>query len=44
MDQAAGLVFRYQDENNYYVMRANALENNVRFYKVVNGCHQQLAG
>ena len=26
VDQACGLVFRYQDENDYYVTRANALE------------------
>lgn len=44
VDQAAGLVFRYQDENNYYVARANALEDNVQLYKVVNGRRQQLAG
>lgn len=44
VDQAAGLVFRYQDENDYYVTRANALENNVRLYKVVNGRRQQFAG
>jgi chitinase len=36
-DQAAGLVLRYGDSNNYYVVRANALENNVVFYKFVNG-------
>lgn len=44
VDQACGLVFRYQDENNYYITRANALEQNVRFYRVVNGNRQQLAG
>lgn len=44
VDQAAGLVFRYRDENNYYVTRANALEGNVRLYKVVNGSRQQFAG
>ena len=43
VDQACGLVVRYQDENNYYLVRANALEQNVRFYKVVNGNRQQLA-
>src|SRR5438067_11536589 len=42
-DQACGLVFRYQDENNYYVTRANALENNVRLYRVVAGKRIQLA-
>jgi hypothetical protein len=36
-DQAAGLVVRYQDANNYYVVRANALEDNVVFYIVKNG-------
>lgn len=44
VDQAAGLVYRYQDENNYYVTRTNALEDNVRLYKVVNGRRQQFAG
>ncbi len=43
-DQAAGLIFRYQDENNYYLTRANALENNVRLYKVLNGRREQFAG
>lgn len=37
VDQAAGLVWRYRDENNYYIVRANALENNVVLYKVENG-------
>ena len=36
-DQGGGPVWRYQDENNYYVARANPLENNFRVYKVVNG-------
>jgi hypothetical protein len=36
-DQAGGLVWRVQDSNNYYVVRANALETNVVPYKVVNG-------
>lgn len=37
VDQAAGLVWRYQDEDNYYLVRANALEDNVVLYKVENG-------
>jgi hypothetical protein len=37
VDQAAGLVWRYQDENSYYIVRANALENNVVLYKVQKG-------
>ena len=44
IDQAAGLVARVRDENNYYVVRANALENNVRLYRVVKGSRQQFAG
>lgn len=36
-DQAAGLVWRYQDQDNYYVVRANALEGNVVLYKVEKG-------
>jgi len=43
VDQACGLVVRYQDENNYYLARANALEHNVRFYKIVHGQREQLA-
>lgn len=37
VDQAAGLVWRYQNEDNYYVVRANARENNVVLYKVERG-------
>jgi hypothetical protein len=36
-DQAAGIVWRYKDTNNYYIVRANALEDNVVLYKVQNG-------
>lgn len=36
-DQAGGLVWRARDANNYYVARANALENNVTIYDTVNG-------
>ena len=43
VDQACGVVFRYRDENNYYVVRANALENNVRLYYVRNGDRRQFA-
>ncbi len=44
LDQACGLVFRLKDPDNYYVVRANALENNVRAYHVVNGKRVQFAG
>ena len=37
VDQAAGLVWRLSNANNYYIVRANALENNVVLYKVENG-------
>ena len=37
VDQAAGLVWRYQNEDNYYLVRANALEDNVVLYKVEGG-------
>src|SRR5919197_4110272 len=43
-DEACGLVFRYQDENNYYVTRANALEDNVRLYQVVKGRRREFKG
>jgi len=36
-DQGGGPVWRYQDKNNYYVARANPLENNFTVYKVING-------
>lgn len=42
VDQAAGVVWRYQDEDNYYVVRANALEDNVVLYKVQNGSRTDL--
>jgi hypothetical protein len=43
VDQAAGLVWRYQNENNYYIVRANALEDNLVLYKVENGKRTDLA-
>ena len=42
-DQAAGLVWRYKDPDNYYIARANALEDNVVLYKVENGQRLSLA-
>ena len=43
VDQAAGLVWRYKDAKNYYIVRANALEDNVVLYKVENGVRSDLA-
>jgi hypothetical protein len=37
VDQAAGVVWRARDAANYYVCRANALEDNVVLYKVEQG-------
>jgi hypothetical protein len=42
VDQAGGLVWRYRDKGNYYVVRANALEENVVPYKVENGKRSDL--
>jgi hypothetical protein len=44
VDQAAGLVVRYHGKDEYYIARANALEGNVRLYKVVAGKRIQFAG
>jgi len=44
VDQAAGLVARLRDPRNYYIARANALEDNVRLYRVVDGRRVQFAG
>lgn len=42
VDQAAGIVWRYRDPANYYVVRANALEENVVLYKVERGKRSDL--
>jgi len=42
-DQGGGLVWRFTDADNYYVVRANPLEDNVVLYKVVNGKRSDLA-
>jgi hypothetical protein len=41
-DRAGGIVWRAKDANNYYVVRANALEDNVVVYKTVNGIRSSL--
>ena len=41
-DRAGGLVWRAKDANNYYVVRANALEDNVVLYKTLNGTRSSL--
>src|SRR3954471_9044403 len=44
VDQAGGIAVRLSDADNYYVVGANALEDNVRFYRVVQGRREQLEG
>src|SRR5260370_34841249 len=36
-DQAGGVIWRVQDANNYYISRANALEDNVTIYHKIKG-------
>jgi hypothetical protein len=43
VDRACGLVARYQSQNDYLITRANALENNVRLYTVIEGKRRELA-
>lgn len=43
-DEACGLVLRYRDPDNYYVARANALEDNVNLYRVVKGSRREIKG
>jgi hypothetical protein len=41
-DRAAGVVWRAKDANNYYVVRANALEDNFVLYKTVDGVRRAI--
>ena len=41
-DQAGGIVWRWKDGDNYYVARANALENNVSLYHTTNGSRRTI--
>ena len=43
-DQAGGIIWRCKDADNYYICRANALENNVRIYHFVKGKRTQFKG
>lgn len=42
-DRAAGIIFRFQNPDNYYVLRANALEDNLDLYKFKNGKRKKIA-
>lgn len=44
VDQAGGVVWRAKDANNYFIARANALEDNVHIYRTVNGRRIQFDG
>ena len=44
IDRAGGVVVRFASAGNYYLARADALENNVRFYRVAGGKRQMIAG
>lgn len=44
VEQMAGVVFRFQNSSNFYVVRASALGKNFRFYKVVNGVRSDPIG
>jgi len=41
-NRGGGLVWRYRDENNYYVVRADAIDQDLVAYKVVNGVFMPL--
>ncbi len=41
-DMGGGLIWRASDDRNYYLTRANPLEQNVRIYRVVKGVRQML--
>ena len=41
-DMGGGLIWRAADDRNYYLTRANPLEQNVRIYRVVKGVRQML--
>ena len=43
IDASGGLVFRAVDKNNYFIVRANALEDNFRLYTFKNGYRSEIA-
>jgi len=42
IDQGGGIMWRVQDKDTYYVARFNPLEDNFRFYSVINGDRKEL--
>lgn len=43
-DQGCGIIWRLKDKDNYYITRANALEDNVHLYRVVKGRRDRFDG
>lgn len=43
-DQAAGVMFRVKDKDNYYVFRANASEDNVELFHMLHGNRESVKG
>ena len=43
VDRGGGIVWRVKDNNNYYIVRFNPLEDNLRLYYVMNGKRRMLA-
>ena len=43
-DQGCGIIWRLKDPDNYYITRANALEDNVHLYHVIKGKRVRFAG
>ena len=44
MEQMAGVVFRFQNTSNFYVVRVSGLGKNIKFYKVVNNVRSDPIG
>jgi hypothetical protein len=44
IEQMAGIAFRFQDENNYYYVRASGMGNSFNFFKIVNGLRSPAVG
>jgi len=43
IDQGGGIMWRVQDDNNYYIARFNPLEDNFRFYLVHEGIRDEIS-
>lgn len=43
VDASGGVVFRARDGRNYYLVRANSLEDNFRLYRITDGKRRQIA-